>query len=96
MPWIGEVPVLGALFRSNAYKRQETDLVIIVTPHLVRPLDPGQRIATPLDATRPPNDVDLFVNGRTEVANAESLANSAASASGQPLTGHILDLPELR
>lgn len=91
VPWLGEVPVLGTLFRSNAYKKQETDLVIIVTPHLVRPLDPGQKIATPLDQTRPPNDVDLFLDGRTEIAAA-----APVSAAGAPTTGHILDLPELR
>lgn len=96
VPWLGDVPVLGALFRSNGYKKQETDLVIIVTPHLVRPLDPGQTVATPLSHTRPPNDIDLFVNGQGEVPAAGLL--SYASAGEAPLavqTGHILDLPEL-
>src|SRR5262249_28453619 len=49
LPWIGEVPVLGALFRSAAYQRKETDLVIIVTPRLVKPARPGEKLATPLD-----------------------------------------------
>ena len=37
LPWIGSVPVLGALFGSTSYRQQETDLVVIVTPHLVAP-----------------------------------------------------------
>ena len=54
LPWIGSVPVLGALFRSAAYQQEETDLVVIVTPHLVAPSVPGQRLASPLDNTCPP------------------------------------------
>ena len=49
MPWIGSVPILGTLFRSAAYQEKETDLVVIVTPHLVAPAAPGQRLASPLD-----------------------------------------------
>ena len=67
LPWIGSVPVLGALFRSSAYANNETDLVIIVTPHLVRPATPAERLATPFDQRLPSNDVDFFVNGQTEV-----------------------------
>ena len=46
VPWIGSVPVLGALFRSAAYQQKETDLVIIVTPRLIAPVVPGQRLAS--------------------------------------------------
>ena len=66
LPWIGSVPVLGALFRSTGYVQNETDLVIIVTPHLVRPAAPGQQMASPLDATLPGNDVDVFLMGQLE------------------------------
>ena len=45
LPWLGDVPVLGTLFRSSAYKRQETDLAIIVTPRLVKPVAPRNGIA---------------------------------------------------
>ena len=41
LPWLGDVPVLGALFRSTSYQKNETDLAIIVTPRLVRPARPG-------------------------------------------------------
>ncbi len=67
LPWVGSVPVLGALFRSAAYQQHETDLVIIVTPHLVAPAVPGQQLATPLDKRLPANDVDFFLNGQMEV-----------------------------
>ena len=46
LPWLGSVPVLGALFSSKSYQKNETDLAIIVTPHLVRPARPGDVIGT--------------------------------------------------
>ena len=67
VPWIGSVPVLGTLFRSSSFQNEETDLVIIVTPHLVRPATPVDRVATPFDQRLPSNDVDFFVNGQLEV-----------------------------
>jgi pilus assembly protein CpaC len=67
VPWLGSVPVIGALFRSTAYQQEETDLVVIVTPHLVQPGAPGQRLSTPLDQRLPSNDVDLFLRGKMEV-----------------------------
>ncbi len=67
VPWLGSVPVLGALFSSKSYQQNETDLVVIVTPHLVAPAAPGQALATPYDKTLPANDIDLFLMGRPEV-----------------------------
>jgi pilus assembly protein CpaC len=67
VPSIGSVPVLGALFRSSDYQQSETDLVVIITPHLVAPATPGQRLASPLDERLPSNDVDFFLNGQPEV-----------------------------
>jgi len=66
LPWIGSVPVLGALFRSNSFIQRETDLVVIVTPHLIAPAAPGQRLATPFDNHIPTNDVDFFLLGQME------------------------------
>jgi pilus assembly protein CpaC len=66
IPWVGSVPVLGALFRSSSYQKDQTDLVIIVTPSLVQPAPPGARLATPFDNTVPSNDVDFFLMGQTE------------------------------
>ncbi len=72
VPWLGSVPVLGALFRSSSYQQSETDLVVIVTAHLVAPGVPGQKIASPLDSRAPSNDVDLFVLGQTDVRKKKS------------------------
>ncbi len=67
VPWLGTVPVLGALFSSKSYQANETDLVVIVTPHLVAPAAPGQVLATPFDRAMPANDVDFFLMGKPEV-----------------------------
>ena len=67
VPWLGTLPVLGALFRSSSYQQKETDLVVIVTPHLVAPAVPGQQLASPLDQRLPANDVDFFLMGRMDV-----------------------------
>lgn len=91
LPWLGNVPVLGALFRSTDYQKNETDLVIIVTPHVVRPLAPTDPVHTPFDSSLAPNDVDLFLMGDTEVS--PELARLAVGALNRPYVGHILDLP---
>ena len=67
VPWLGSVPVLGALFSSKSYQANETDLVVIVTPHLIAPSAPGQAVATPFDKTLAPNDIDFFLMGKPEV-----------------------------
>jgi pilus assembly protein CpaC len=66
LPWIGSIPVLGTLFRSTSYQKHETDLVIIVTPHLVRPAAPGEHLATPFDQQVAGNSVDVFAMGQLE------------------------------
>ena len=79
MPWLGDMPVLGSLFRSASYQKQETDLAIIVTPRLVRPARPGDVIKTPLDSSLPVNDVDLFLMGKTELSTRPRRGSSTAS-----------------
>jgi pilus assembly protein CpaC len=99
LPWLGSVPVLGALFSSKSFQKNETDLAIIVTPHLVRPARPGDEIKAPSDDTLPPNDVDFFLLGKTEVKREEArtltpVTARVAVAGDRPLTGHMLDLPK--
>ena len=65
VPWLGDIPVLGALFRSTDYKRDQSELVIIITAHLVTPTH-GAALTVPTDRIRPPSEYDLFVNGATE------------------------------
>ncbi len=67
LPWIGDVPVLGSLFKSSKFQKHDTELVVIVTPRLVRPSVPGQVLASPLDQTVPANDVEFFALGQMEV-----------------------------
>ncbi|KWV56049.1 pilus assembly protein CpaC [Bradyrhizobium macuxiense] len=89
LPWIGSVPVLGALFSSKSYQQQETDLVIIVTPHLVAPAAPGQQLASPLDSRLPANDVDFFLNGQMDVRKRyDDYVSSGGNLKGP--YGHII------
>ncbi len=98
LPWLGTVPVLGTLFSSKSYQKNQTDLAIIVTPHLVRPARPGNLIKSPADETQPPNDADFFLMGKTEIPPADSRGKGPmppqfANAGTKPFTGHMLDLP---
>ncbi|MFL6721716.1 MAG: type II and III secretion system protein family protein [Sphingomonas sp.] len=61
-PFLGDLPILGALFRSTSYQRNETELVIIVTPYLVRPVS-GQ-LAVPTQGYRAPTDVQQVLGGQ--------------------------------
>jgi len=61
-PWLGDVPVLGNLFRSSSWQKQETELVVLVTPHLVKPMTPGTaRLAD--DKWVDPNDYEKYLLG---------------------------------
>ncbi len=64
VPWLGDIPILGALFRSAEYQRSQSELVIIVTPHLVTP-SRGQALALPTDRVRIPTEKELFLFGKT-------------------------------
>lgn len=61
-PLLGELPIIGALFRSSSFQRNETELVIIVTPYIVKPSN--SRMALPTDGYIPPNDQDLYKDGK--------------------------------
>ena len=92
VPWAGDIPVLGALFRSAEYSRQQTELVIIVTPHLVTPTR-GEALALPTDRVRPPTERDLFLFGRVAAENAPQ-AGGAGEVARQDFNGsygYVLD-----
>ena len=65
IPLLGRIPIFGALFRSTYFNRNETELVIVVTPHIVKPVRASQ-IALPTDRIRQPSDTDILLNGRSE------------------------------
>jgi pilus assembly protein CpaC len=64
-PGLGSIPVLGALFRSQSYLKGETELVILITPRLARPL-PAGKVRLPTDAYVEPTDMDFFFRGQME------------------------------
>ncbi|MEP6565688.1 MAG: type II and III secretion system protein family protein [Mesorhizobium sp.] len=100
IPGLGKLPVLGSLFSSKAYQRRETDLVIIVTPYLVKPVDPSKKLAEPTDGTQPASNADYFLNNTEEVKASDAnraLAmadGSAAQPTAVTTVGHFLDLPK--
>ena len=100
IPGLGKMPVLGALFSSKSYQRRETDLVIIVTPYLVKPVDPSKKMVEPTDGTQPASNVDYFLNNTEEVkasdtGRALALADGSAARTAPATTvGHFLDLPK--
>jgi pilus assembly protein CpaC len=65
VPGVGDLPILGPLFRSSEYQRNETELVIIATPRLVKPVK-ANTLAAPTDSFVAPSDLDIFLHGRTE------------------------------
>lgn len=64
LPGIGEVPVLGALFKSNDFQRGDSELVIIVTPYIVRPVSNPNALRAPTDNFKPATDLDRILFGR--------------------------------
>ena len=61
---LGDVPIIGPLFRSDQFQRNETELVIIVTPYIVEPVSDPSKLAAPTDGFRPATDLDRLVNQR--------------------------------
>ena len=93
LPWIGDVPVLGALFRSADYQRSQTELVIIVTAHLVTPTR-GEALVLPTDRIKPPSEKDLFLHGRTADGTRtpqKGAAGEVAKQDFQGSYGYVLD-----
>ena len=74
-PWLGDLPVLGALFRSQSFTSNQSELVMFVTAHLAQPIDPNN-IRLPTDAYADPSDAEFFLlgkmNGREEVEKKKS------------------------
>lgn len=58
LPFLSEVPILGALFKSDRFRRNDSELVIIITPYIVRPVSDPHRLALPTDGFTPANDIE--------------------------------------
>lgn len=101
VPFLGEIPILGALFRSSSFQKNESELLIIVTPHLVKPLDMTAQ-TLPTDYYVEPNDFEFYFMGFPEKGGfggkvgqrspaAEVLSNRVAKLSAmEGQVGHIV------
>ncbi len=89
MPWLGDVPVLGTLFKSDAYQRTETELVIVVTPYFVEPT--SGKLRTPLDRRVPPTDVDRIVMQRFNHPTPPQRLTVGREQFGGPAAGFTLE-----
>jgi pilus assembly protein CpaC len=92
-PGLGNLPILGALFRSNSFRRNETELVIVVTPYLVRPVNAGQ-IALPTDGFRSATTgervlLDQEQNGVSERRPGPTVATPQSAGPGMSAVGHV-------
>ena len=84
-PILGSIPIIGTLFRSTQYQNEDTELVIIVTPRLVRPVPAGVARA-PTDRVQPPDELELFLTGRTDSAIQIDPAPLPPVGTTQPVT----------
>ncbi|WP_417449325.1 type II and III secretion system protein family protein [Kordiimonas sp.] len=92
-PGLGDIPILGALFRSEKFRREETELLIVVTPYIVRPVS-DRKMVLPTDRYIAPGDMDRFLNGKRWVpTNAEAAASldTVTGASLKKRAGFQLD-----
>jgi len=78
-PVLGDIPVLGALFRSTSFQKNETELIVIVTPHLVKPLDLAKQ-TLPTDAFIEPDDFEFYLLGALEGREKNTAAKSPAAS----------------
>jgi pilus assembly protein CpaC len=86
-PILGDIPILGALFRSSSFKRKETELVVIVTPHLVKPIDMSKQ-TLPTDKFGDPGDFRFYLLGDLAGRPKKAVSISRKGFDGE--VGHIV------
>ena len=86
LPGLGDIPILGALFKSDGFRRNETELVIVVTPYIVRPVN-APRMALPTDGFKAPSDFERLVKGEMYPPQPLKEAPVPSSQKGTPLVG---------
>lgn len=90
-PWLGNVPILGALFRSSTFQNNRSELIILVTPHIVNPMN--QRPALPTDSYIQPTESEFFLQGKMQgsppISNTSSGASVAADNGGRNDTFNV-------
>ena len=90
VPWLGDIPVLGTLFRSAEYQQAQSELVIIVTPHLVSPTR-GEALALPTDRVKLPTERELFLFGEVGKAASGSAAGEVARQDFTGSYGYVME-----
>ncbi len=91
-PWLGDVPVLGALFRSPTFQRQESELVIIVTPYIVQPVAKTSDLQAPTDGLEFANDLEWVLLGRLTATKGKApLAPTAGAPHLHGSAGFMLE-----
>ena len=90
VPWLGDIPILGTLFRSAEYQQAQSELVIIVTPHLVSPTR-GEALALPTDRVRLPTERELFLFGEVGKAATTGAAGEVARQDFTGSYGYVME-----
>lgn len=90
VPWLGDIPVLGALFRSADYQREQSELIIIITAHLVSPTR-GEALALPTDRVRPPSEQELFLFGQVAGQQGSGPVGEVARQDFSGSYGYVMD-----
>ncbi|VWD46785.1 type II and III secretion system protein family protein [Burkholderia contaminans] len=87
LPGVGEIPVLGALLRSTSFQQDRTELIFVITPHLVKPLQTAD-VPLPTDSFSKPNEIDVYATGNMEGRGGvrEPGAQPASGAAAAPQT----------
>lgn len=88
VPWLGDVPILGSLFRSTDFQRRQSELVVIVTPHLVVPTS-SDALSLPTDRMRIPTERELFLYGKVE--GRQGAAGQVAQQDLQGSLGYVVE-----
>jgi pilus assembly protein CpaC len=93
-PGLGDVPILGTLFRSNGFRRNETELVIVITPYLVKPVNANQ-IVLPTDGYKAPDDFQRIFNGQLSsgVTGGDRPKPMMAPPASTPSVGALAPVP---
>ena len=91
LPGAGDIPVLGALFKSNGWRRNETELMIVITPYLVKPVSESQ-LVLPTDGLHTTNDLERVLLGKVTAnkgENARPMPSISPTVSNGPALGSV-------
>jgi pilus assembly protein CpaC len=81
-PLLGDLPVIGPLFQSKSFQKSETELVIIVTPHLVKPVELAKQ-SLPTDSYVEPSDIEFYLQGAIEGKSNQNSINLKEGFEGE-------------